>query len=63
MPLAPSYDIDEEMKEIDDEIYQVPLFSTYEIEDAVRSLTSTRDWDPTVSTETYSRTMTNSERN
>jgi len=36
MPLAPSCEIDEEMKEGEDEMYQVPLFSIKEIEDAAK---------------------------
>jgi hypothetical protein len=36
MPLTPSFDIDEEMVETEDEICHLPLFSTKDIEDAAK---------------------------
>ena len=36
MPLPPINEEDEEMKEVDDGVYQVPLFSKQDIEDTAK---------------------------
>jgi len=36
MPLLPTVEEDEEMKEDEDDMYQVPLFSTKEIDSAAK---------------------------